>query len=107
AQCSEKGGTITATLTESETGNSFTTVQPEEGSGPAGGSLTMGEGGQKYEWIVRDGATTEDEHPFENDLQSGDPVMWTENGTFSFGSGVRQATTDNDDGQVQVQTPGE
>lgn len=106
-QCSEKGGNITATLTESETGNTFTTTQPDEGSGLAGGTLTMGQGGDKYEWTVRDGATTEDEHPFEDEMQSGEPVTWTAAGMLSFGSGVRQATTDNEDGEVRVQTPGE
>ena len=106
-QCSEKGGTITATLTESETGNTFTTTQPDEGSGPAGGTLTMGDGGKEYEWTVRNGAAEGDDHPFENEMQSGEPVSWTDTGMFSFGSGVRQATTDNDDGEVRVQTPGE
>lgn len=67
----------------------------------------MGHGGDKYVWTVRDGATSEDEHPFEDEMQSGDPVTWTENNTFAFGSGVRQATTDNYDGEVRVQTPRE
>lgn len=106
-RCSEKGGTITATLTESNTGNSFTTTQPEEGAGLAGGTLTMGDSGDEYVWNVRDGATAEDEHPFEDDMQSGDPVTWTDNASFTFGSGVRQATTKSDDGEVRVQTPGE
>lgn len=106
-RCSEKNGTITATLTESKTGNSFSTTQPKEGAGLAGGTLTMGDSGDEYVWKVRDGATAEDEHPFEDEMQSGDPVTWTDNDSFTFGSGVRQATTKSDDGEVRVRTPGE
>lgn len=61
-KCSEKGGTITATITASDNGAEFTTTQPDEGSGLAGGTLTMD--GEEFIWEVRDGATADDEKPF-------------------------------------------
>lgn len=42
-QCAERGGVITATISESGTGNELVTAQPAEGSGPADGVLTLGE----------------------------------------------------------------
>ena len=106
-KCSEKGGTITATITASDDGSEFTTTQPDEGSGPAGGTLTMGDSGEEFTWTVRDGATEGDENPFEDDMQSGEPVSWTDTGVMEFGSGLRQATTKSDEGEVRVQFPGQ
>lgn len=105
--CVEKGGTITATISESRTGNTFVTTQPDEGSGLAGGTLTLGESGDEFTWKVRDGATAEDEAPFEDEMQSGEPAAWAENGMIDFGSGLRQATTKSDEGEVRVQIPGQ
>lgn len=105
--CTEKGGTITATITESRTGNEFVTTQPDGGNGLAGGTLTLGESGEEFTWTVRDGATTNDENPFEDEMQSGDPVSWTDTGILVFGSGLRQATTKSDEGEVRVQFPGQ
>lgn len=109
-KCSESGGVITATIAESETGNVFTTTQPESGSGYAGGALTMGDG-TEFEWKPLDGITDEDirgnDPVFEDDMQDGSPVTWTDNDTMVFNSGLRQKTTKTDDGQVQVRIPGE
>lgn len=105
--CTEKRGTVTATITESRTGNEFVTAQPDEGSGLAGGTLTLGESGEEFAWTVRDGATTDDENPFEDEMQSGDPVIWTDMGILEFGSGLRQATTKSSEGEVRVQIPGQ
>ncbi|WP_240372159.1 hypothetical protein [Brevibacterium zhoupengii] len=104
--CTEKSGTITATIAESRTGNTFVTTQPEEGSGLAGGTLTTGDD-EDYTWEVSDRATTDDENPFTGDMQSGEPVSWTDTGVLSFGSGLRQATTNSDEGEVRVQIPGQ
>lgn len=107
--CTEKGGTITATISESQTGNEFVTTQPDEGDGLAGGTLTLGESGDEFTWEVRDGATADpnDENPFKNDQQSGVPIVWTSTGVLDFGSGLRQATTNSDEGEVRVQVPGQ
>lgn len=101
-KCAEKHGTITATISESQTGNEFVTVQPDEGSGLAGGTLTTGDG-EKFTWELRDGATADDEKPFNHDTQTGEPVSWTGAGILEFGSGMRQATTH---GEMRVQIPG-
>ncbi|MGP5484675.1 hypothetical protein ACTXMZ_17015 [Brachybacterium alimentarium] len=106
-KCTEKGGTISAVISESRTGNKFVTTQPDEGSGLAGGTLTLGEGGEEFTWAVRDGATAEEENPFEGEMQSGEPVAWTDTGMLEFGSGLRQATTNGDEGEVRVQIPGQ
>lgn len=105
--CAEKGGTITATISESRTGNKFVTTQPDEGSGLAGGTLTLGESGDEFTWTLRDGATAGHDAPFEDDMQSGEPAAWAENGMIDFGSGLRQATTKSDEGEVLVQIPGQ
>lgn len=105
--CTEKGGTVTATISESRTGNEFVTTQPDEGSGLAGGTLTLGESGEEFTWEVRDGATADDDNPFEDEMQSGEPVSWTDTGILEFGSGLRQATTKSDAGEVRVQIPGQ
>lgn len=110
-QCSKKSDVTTATITESQSGNTFVTTQPEEGSGYAGGTLTMGDGGEEFTWVPREGITEGDVQGdgqvFEDEMQDGAPVLWTDNGTFTFGYGLRQHTTRVDDGQVKVQTPGE
>ncbi|WP_137770446.1 hypothetical protein [Brachybacterium sp. SGAir0954] len=103
--CSEKGGTITATITASDDGAEFTTTQPDEGSGLAGGTLTMD--GEEFTWEVRDGATADDEKPFVDEMQTGEPVSWSDTGILEFGSGLRQATTKSDEGEVRVQIPGQ
>lgn len=104
-KCSEKGGTITATITASDDGAEFTTTQPDEGSGLAGGTLTMD--GEEFTWEVHDGATADDEKPFVDEMQTGEPVTWTDTGILEFGSGLRQATTKSDEGEVRVQIPGQ
>lgn len=106
-KCTEQGGTITATISESRTGNEFVTTQPNGGSGLAGGSLTLGESGEEFTWTVRDGAPADDEKPFEDEMQTGEPVAWTETGTLEFGSGLHQSTTKSDEGEVVVQIPGQ
>ena len=103
--CMEKGGTITATISESETGNEFTTTQPDEGSGPAGGTLTMGDSNEEFTWELS--ASGDEENPFADEMQSGEPVSWTDTGILEFGTGLRQATTGSDDGEVRVQIPGQ
>lgn len=103
-KCSEKGGSITATLSESETGSEFTTTQPDEGSGPAGGTLKMGDSGEEFTWEVSGGG--DGEHPFENAQQTGEPVSWTDTGVIEFGPGLRQTTTKTEEGEVRVQIPG-
>lgn len=103
--CTEQGGNISATISESNTGNEFTTTQPEQGSGPAGGVLTLGETGEEFTWEVSDSGS--EENPFSNDMQSGQPDSWTDTGIMEFGTGLRQATTENDDGEVRVQIPGQ
>ncbi|SMX85155.1 hypothetical protein BSP109_02016 [Brevibacterium sp. Mu109] len=103
-ECSEKGGTISATITASDDGSVFTTTQPDDGSGPAGGTLKMGDG-EEFTWEVSDSGNAE--HPFENDEQTGSPVTWTDTGVVEFGSGLRQATTKSDEGEVRVQIPGQ
>lgn len=100
-KCTEEGGTITATFTEARTGNEFTTTQPDEGSGPAGGVLTLGESGEEFNWEVSDSG--DEENPFENDQ----PVIWSDTGIMDFGTGLRQATTKSGDGSVRVQFPGQ
>ena len=102
-KCSEKGGTITATLTASDDGSVFTTTQPDEGSGPAGGTLTMGE--EEFTWEMGDGG--DEEHPFKNAQQTGEPVNWTDTGVLNFGPGMAQATTKSEEGEVRVQIPGQ
>lgn len=106
--CSEKGGVISATLTESQTGNTFTTTQPDGGEGYSGGTLTVD--GDEFTWKPLDGVTDEDirgdAQVFEDEMQDGSPVLWSGN-TFTFGTGLTQKTTKSDDGQVRVQTPGE
>lgn len=102
-KCMENGGTITATISESETGNEFTTTQPDGGSGPAGGTLTAE--GEEYTWELS--ASGDEEHPFADEMQSGEPVFWTDTGILEFGSGLRQATTASDEGEVRVQIPGQ
>lgn len=104
-KCAEQGGAITATISESSTGNEFVTTQPAEGSGPAGGMLTLGETGEEITWEVSDSGS--EENPFSNDMQSGQPVSWTDTGILEFGTGLRQATTSSDDGEVRVQIPGQ
>lgn len=110
AMCSEKDGVITATITESKTGNTFTTTQPEAGAGYAGGTLTLGDGSE-FTWVPLDGVTDEeirgDAQIFEDKMQDGFPVLWNPDGTFSFQSGLQQQTTKSEDGAVSVQTPGE
>lgn len=111
ATCSDDGGVITATISESGTGNVFTTTQPEEGSGYAGGTLTLGDGSGEYTWVPVDGITAEDVSDlsedaaplFEDDSQSGSPVLWNSDGTADFGTGIRQET---EQGELRVQTPG-
>lgn len=103
--CTEKGGTISATFTEGRTGNEFTTTQPDSGSGPAGGVLTLGESGEKFVWEVED--PNDEEHPFKNDQQRGQPVIWSDTGVMSFGKGLGQKTTKSEDGVVIVQFPGQ
>lgn len=103
-KCTEKGGTITATFTESRTGNEFTTTQPDEGSDPAGGALTLGDCGEEFTWEVSDSGG--EENPFENDQQCGEPVIRSDTGIMDFGKGLRQVTTVSDEGEVRVQIPG-
>ena len=98
----EKGGTITATISESETGNEFTTTQPDEGSGPSGGTLTMGDSGEEFTWELSGSGDG-----FSNDMQSGEPAMWSDTGVLDFGRGMRQETTGSEDGSVNVQIPGQ
>lgn len=111
AMCSSTtDGIITATISESRTGNSFTTTMPDEGAGFAGGTLTLGDG-TEYTWVPLDGVTDEmyrnGEQIFEDENQSGQPVTWNADGTLAFGSGLRQATTESDEGEVRVQVPGQ
>lgn len=113
AKCSVKNDVVTATISESKSGNTFTTTQPESGSGYAGGTLKLGDG-TEYTWTPKADITEEDIHDlskdaqiFEDPNQDGAPVTWTDNDTFSFGFGLRQATTDNENGRVQVKVPGE
>ena len=101
-KCTEKGGTITATISESRTGNEFTTTQPDEGSGPAGGVLPLGESVDEFTWEINDSGDG-----FSNDMQSGEPVMWSDTGVLDFGSGMRQDTTRSEEGSVRVQIPGQ
>ena len=103
--CTEQGGTIAATISESRTGNEFTTAQPDEGRGPAGGVLTLGESDEEFTWEISDSGN--EKNPFENAQQSGQPVAWTDTGILDFGSGLSQATTASDEGQVHVQIPGQ
>lgn len=112
AECSEQGGVITATITETKSGNTFTTTQPEEGRGYAGGTLTLGDGGEEFTWVPLDSATDEDMRGaggqvFEDEMQEGAPVLWAEDGTFQFQyGGLSQKTTKTDDGMVTVGVPG-
>lgn len=107
ATCSESDGLITATVTESTSGNVFTTTQPESGAGYAGGTLTLGDGSGEYTWVPIDGINAEDirgdAQIFEDESQSGSPVLWNPDGTADFGTGIRQET---DEGELRVQTPG-
>lgn len=110
AVCREDGGVVTATITESQTGNTFTTTQPEAGAGYAGGTLILGDGSE-FTWVPLDGITDEkirgDAQIFKDKTQDGSPVLWNPDGTFSFQSGLQQQTTKSEDGVVSVQTPGE
>ncbi|MEW1990143.1 hypothetical protein AB0365_16920 [Brevibacterium casei] len=107
ATCSDGGGVITATVTESTTGNVFTTTQPEGGSGYAGGTLTLGDGSGEYVWVPLAGIDAEDVRGdtqiFEDESQSGSPVLWNADGTADFGTGIRHET---EEGELRVQTPG-
>lgn len=110
-KCSEDGGAITATITESQTGNTFTTTQPDEGEGYSGGTLTLGDGGEEFTWNLLDSATDEDMRGggpvFEDDAQSGAPVLWADDNTFTFQyGGLTQKTTKTDTGSVVVTAPG-
>lgn len=88
-------------------GNVFTTTQPESGAGYAGGTLTLGDGSGEYTWVPIDGINAEDirgdAQIFEDESQSGSPVLWNPDGTADFGTGIRQET---DEGELRVQTPG-
>ena len=107
--CSEKGGQITLTLTAEKSGNKFTTTQPEEGSGYAGGTLTMGDG-KEYTFTPLEGITEEDVRGdaqiFENKEQDGTPPLWSEDGSVSIAAPMYQMTTDNEQGEVRVQSAG-
>lgn len=109
AMCAEKGGQITLTLKAEESGNKFTTTQPESGSGYAGGVLTMADG-EEYTWTPLDGITDEDIRSdaqiFEDEMQGGSPAIWSEDGSVDLGVGLRQETTDNENGEVRVQAAG-
>src|SRR5699024_9768699 len=58
AKCSEKGGQITLMLTANKSGNTFTTTQPESGSGYAGGTLKLADG-QDVTWTPVEGLNEE------------------------------------------------
>ncbi|MCT1921515.1 hypothetical protein M3C63_06545 [Brevibacterium luteolum] len=113
-KCEEKGGVITATVTESKTGNTFTTTQPEGGTGWAGGTLVYNEGnGEEFTWEVKDGIETEDDimdarssntSVFTGENQEGTPLFWMEDGTFNWvlGGQLIQHTTRSEKGYVSV-----
>lgn len=109
AMCSAKDGIITATITESTSGASFTTTQPAEGAGYAGGTLTMGDGNE-YTWVPLDGISDEDirgdGQVFEDESQAGSPITWNADGTADFGSGPRVESEDGQSTVVQVRVPG-
>lgn len=65
----------------------------------------MGDSGEEFTWEVS--ASGDEEHPFENAQQTGSPVNWTDTGVIEFGSGLRQATTKSNEGEVRVQIPGQ
>lgn len=110
ALCREQGGQITLTLTAQDSGNTFTTTQPESGSGYAGGTLTIADSGEEYTWVPLDGITDEDirgdAQIFENEAQSGSPAIWSEDGSVDIEVGLRQSTTNNEDGSVRVDAQG-
>lgn len=109
AMCSESNGVITATVTESKSGNTFTTTQPAEGAGYSGGTLTMGDG-TEYTWTPLDGITDEmyrnGEQIFEDETQAGSPVTWNADGTASLGAGPRVENESDQSTVVQVSAPG-
>ncbi|SMX86214.1 hypothetical protein [Brevibacterium aurantiacum] len=121
--CSEEGGVITATITESDTRNAFTTTQPEAGAGYAGGTLTLGDTGEEITWEPLDGLDEEtirlaNSHPdargdarvFEEEHLEGSPVTWEVDGTFEFGNGLAamsdEATYEEREVVAQVSIPG-
>ncbi|MGP5077994.1 hypothetical protein ACTXKZ_08035 [Brachybacterium alimentarium] len=121
--CSETSGVITAILTESSTRNEFTTTQPENGAGYAGGTLTLGDSGEEITWVPLDDLDDDtirlaNSHPdargdarvFEDDSQEGSPVTWEADGTFEFGYGLKvvsdAATDEEQETLQQVQAPG-
>lgn len=110
AMCSEKGGQITLTLKAEKSGNTFTTTQPKDGSGYAGGTLKMGDG-HEYTFTPLDGITEDDirgdAQVFENKEQDGSPVIWSEDGSVNIESSMIQETTDNEQGEVRIQSAGE
>lgn len=111
AMCSGKDGALTVTLSETVSGNSFTTTQPEGGSGYAGGTLTLGDGSTTFTWVPREGITEDDilsgESVFEDPTQDGSPAIWNNDGSLTFGGSINQSTTKVEDGVVSVFTPGE
>ena len=101
AKCSEKGGQITLTLTANKTGNTFTTTQPESGSGYAGGTLKLADG-QEITWTPVEGLNEEiiqkaNSHPdvrgeartFQSEHQEGTPVIWSDTGVADISAGLR------------------
>lgn len=40
-------------------------------------------------------------------MQSGKPVAWTDPGVLEFGSGLRLATTNSEEGEGRVEIPGQ
>ena len=109
AMCNTKDGVITATMSESTSGATFTTTQPAEGAGYAGGTLTMADG-TEYTWTPLDGITDEmyrnGEQIFEDESQAGSPITWNADGTADFGSGPRVEAEDGQSTVVQVSVPG-
>src|SRR5699024_8277627 len=110
AMCSEKGGQITLTLKAEKSGNTFTTTQPKEGSGYAGGALKMGDG-HEYTFTPLEGITEDDirgdSQIFENKEQDGTPPLWSEDGSVNIEAPLYQTTTDNERGEVRVQSAGQ
>lgn len=121
--CAETDGRITATISESQTGNTFTTTQPEAGAGYAGGTLTLGENGEEVTWEPLDGLDEDtirlaNSHPdvrgdalvFKEEHQEGSPVTWEADGTMEFGYGLKvmsdAATYEEQETLSQVAVPG-
>lgn len=107
-KCAESGGTITATVTVPQTGDEFTTTQPDGGSGYAGGTLTMADG-TEVTWtpaadITDEEMRTADGSPFEDESQSGSAILWEENGNFTFPAGSMNAG--EADGMLSVNVAG-